>query len=371
MRKSIIRNIHDALGEYSLTVCEEDSSGQYIESQITECSLFSDTKLVILRSLPSFGATTTTDNKKLLELFKNIPEGCFIVIDGVPKSARPSLYKKVETFGKVVDFPQYLSRDKALQWTADRFTENLKEIGRKDLELIVDSIGEEDYRKSGIDVDKLYVCVKKICDYLGKTSKVTYEDILKSADKYNRFFVMTLFDAFDNRDLKKCISIIEMAKKSGDLTDITTQTLFMFLWRFKMLWFVKESLAAGKREDEIIKDMQENVFKLVKSPESEAGEASVYEIDKDASGKNKPEYNYNALKGAISGFYGHAPAAQKYSREEIFKILHCVNECLIRTRYDINDLELTLLLDSLMLTAIPSSLSQGDLDAMREIPDVT
>jgi len=362
MRKRIIAKIQKGIGQHSLTICDNDDNGGYISSQLSEVQLFDEKKLVILKIFPFLAKSSTTNNKRIINVLQNIPDNCFVIIDNISPTSKPTLYKAVKKIGKVFDYPKFLNRRDAITWVFNRFKEYKKEVRYKEIEFIVDSIGVEDNK--GVDVDKLYVCVKKICDYLGQRStRISREDIMKVANRHNKFIVWNLFNALDDKNLKDCFSIIDLISKSGKTQSIMSYVFMMILWRFRMLWFIKESLSQRKNKNEIIDDIQKNFHKL---SHNGSGFEMNFEIDK-FNDVIKPAYSVNMIRVAMTGYYNRPPSINKYDRSDIFRIIKCAKECLVKIRYGVSDVDALVLFDNLIFTIIPSQISHDDLQYNRRL----
>jgi len=359
MRRKIIESIQNSINNFSFSVYDETTNCDFLESQITETSLFEDKKIIILRGFPEFSKTSATNNKKIIDLFEKCPESCFIIIDNV-STAKKTIYSVIQKLGKIYDFPQYLKRNDAINWLSNRFSEKNKQIESSDLQLIVESIGSD---SNGIDVDKLWICKEKICDYVGGHSKITRDDIIQSADKYNNFIIWSLFDAMDERDFNKCLSIVNSACQSDKIDNIVNQIFTVVLWRYRMLWFAKESLAKNKTSKNIIEDVQNNLNKLCRKGNNDQ---TYFELEiKD--GLIKPSYSYSVLNNAINGFYGKPSTTSRYKRNEIYRIIKCAEECLLIIRYGASDFEMLTLLDNLFMTLIPNNITYEELDSYRRL----
>jgi len=361
MRRQRMADIKKAIGDHILCVFRDTDGGGYVESKITEVDLFSTKKLVVLKGFPTFAKTSATDNKKVIKMLQNIPENCYVVIDGISQTGKPTIYKAFQKFGKVINFPKYLDRRDALEWVGDRLEERDKDIKQKDIAFIVDSIGSE---SKGIDVDKLFVCVKKICDFLGDEEKITREDVIRVADKYNRFVVWSLFDAIDNRNFDQCIFILDAACRTDKLSSVAEHIFNLVLWRYRMLWFLKEGKACKMSNDTIKEDIK-RIYKIVKSG---SGLNSTLRTEVDDSGNKKQAYSPNAVKLALDGFYDKKPIINFYQRKNIFRIIKSAEESLMKIRYGASPAEIRLLLDVFLFGIMKDDLTDIELETFRKIP---
>ena len=361
MRQNIVKKIKESVSDYSLSIYDESDSAEYIYSQITEPSLFDDNKIVILKAIPDFGKSHATNKKRLLAMFNEIPENCFVIIDGVSTKKSPALCKAVKKIGKVKEFEQFLKPRDASNWVSNRFSEKEKEISSEDVVFIVDSIGQED---KGVDVDKMYVCVKKICDYLGRDKKVTKESVIKASDKYNRLFVQGIFNALDDKNFVDCATTLYAACCTDKIKNVAETIFALCSWRFRMLWFVKESIARKKTLNDITNEIQNELPKLTRKGK---GAFMSFTTDLTADGKTKSPYSNYVLNTCINGFYGNTPSIRKYKREDIFRAIKTLEECMIKMRFSQDDAEILLLLDNFFMTLTKSPFSYNELALLRRV----
>jgi len=371
-RKETIADIKSAIGSFQLHMYDEKFSGDYIESQILETGLFCDNKLVVLKDLPSYGGTTTTDNKKLIDLFGKIPDNVFVIIDGVPSTERPALYKAVKDLGKVLDFTLYLNRKEALNWMASRVREKGKLIDFSVVEYIVDAIGVEENSK-GIDVDRLYVSLKKVLSFIGKRDEILMEDAIKSADKYDRFAMWgnsgspegkSLFEALDNKNLKQCYICVKNACEKDYVSSVAQKLFSVLLWRYRMLFFAKEA-SFGKNKADVAGYLQQSIVKFKKE---DIGNFQRYTKEQNDKGEAVPTYSVGAINAATKGFYGKQPSISLYTREQLYRIMRCIGESFSKLRSnDITDPEIMSLFDSLFFTIIDVGIVEEDLASYRKL----
>jgi len=98
---------------------------------------------------------------------------------------------------------------------------------------------------------------------------------------------------------------MDTACKTDKIDSVATHIFNLVLWRYRMLWFLKECKASTqKMTNEIIK---ESIKKLCKISSSGAGFNAVLTLDLDDKGNPKPMYSPNAVRTALEGFYDKNP----------------------------------------------------------------
>ena len=258
-------------------VYDGDYTPEYIEQQICGYSLFSDSKVVIIKSIDSFDASAATSNKRWIEMLNRVPEGHLVIIDGVSPTSKPVLYKHVKKIGKVFDFPQYLKKEDVLGWFSTQMAEAEKECEDGCFDIMIENIGEEP-DGSGYDVDKLYMYIKKLLDYVGNRKNIDKFDIIKTCDGSGTFIIWNLFEAIDKRDYAKCVKLINtMVDMSKTSQDAVEYVFSMSLWRYRLLLMAKEFKYQKLSNEEI----SVRILGLTKAKRTGNGGGAVFEQDKD------------------------------------------------------------------------------------------
>jgi len=374
-RREIIRDIKENISDYVLHVYGEEVSGSYIEEQIMENSLFSVNKIVILNSIPRFSNNTTSDNKKIIQMFSNAPSNCFIIMNGISSSERPSLYKLFSSMGKTIEAPLYLSRKEAITWVSDRFDQNNKKVNSSMFSYVVDSAGAEENGK-GVDVDRLFLCLQKILMFAGKNSKISNDDIFSICQKHSNFFAWgnsgiqetdSLFGALDNKSfLDASLVIKRLVAKEGAMA-AAQQIIPLLSWRYRLIFLAKE--ANHKKNITNVSDYIQNSF--IKFQKEDIAFYVKYTPEKNKDGEDVPYYTQGAINGVVRGFYNKLPTMNLYNRENLYKIMRCIYEVASKIRTNkISDIEILVLLDHIILTITSfGSFSEEEYRLFRRLTD--
>jgi len=365
-RLEILDKIKGFLKKYELHLYSKDVVAEYIEQQVLNVNLFETTRLVVLDHIPSFGSGGVKSKKRLEEMLRCVPEGCVVVFNGIDKGKRNEwLFKIVNENGKVYESPKYLQKSSAVNHIEKAFKQNNKKYEDGCAETLVSIIGE--VYKKGVEVDKIYLSLKKLFSFVGDIPAITKSDVIKTADHDKEYLMFTLFNCMDKRDF---ISCLRTYKKARDIVkseyESAVQVLNSIRWRYRLLLFLKESKILGYEDDRTL----QNISELKKLKRSGSGSYTVYELEKseDKEAKEKAQYTAGMAKNSLVGNYSYEPSINKYSRKEIYNILLSVNESLFKVRSCYySDAEIKLAVDNVLMTAC-SMLNTTILTSLRRSP---
>jgi DNA polymerase III delta subunit len=340
----ILDKIKKSIGDYELYLYDENNTPEHIEMQILGSGLFASNRLIILRGIPHFVGTSTKSNSRWTEIFSNVPEDCVVVIDNVDVSSRQVIFKHIKKIGKVFDPPKVIKKDEAISYISDLFSEKNKNILREDIDLIVSNSLTEDGK--GIDVDRVTMIVKQICYFVGNKKKnIEKLDLIRSLTGNNNYIIWDMFDAIDNRDFIKCEELLYSASEVSSIKGAIEELFRMLLWRFRLMFFLKEGLSLGRSQKEIF-DGLKNIHKFSREG---SGFYSKFSIDLDKENNEKVVYSESVANNMINGMFGKTPVLDKYSRTEVFKIMRIIEECLFKIRNISNEIEYLIVADSFFM----------------------
>jgi len=339
--EDILKQIKSLLSNPEIFIYDKDSDGDYVENQILSSGLFAENKLIILKHLHKFYSSSVKSNNRWLNIFNSIPESCIVVIRNINPNDAKVIYKHVEEIGKVFCSSKYLKKNDAFNWISKFFKENSKETDEENIYLILDSIGEE---TNGYDIDKIYMCCKKICDYVGNRKKnICKEDIILNADRYYNFIIWDILNAFEERNFTKCISLVKMScSRDGNYTEAINKIFNMILWKLRIMLFVKESISNGMTKEQAI----ENVKKLHKFSREGAGLNLVMEVEANKNGTLKEAYSAAMASSLFRSFGDKKASIDSFGRSELFKLIIAVDECIRNIRHESSDSNCILMVEN-------------------------
>ena len=342
-RKETLDKIKTCLGKFDLYVFNKDEfNAQYIEQQILSINLFGGRRLVILDHIPVFGSSGAKSKNRVKDMLFSVPEGCVVVINGIEKGKRTEwIFNYVKDIGKVYCSPTHLSKANALKYVRKSLEKHDKQVEDGTEDFLINFIGET-YKK-GVNVDKLYLSLKKLYTFIGDQKNVTKHDVLRTVSHSREYIIWDLFDHMDKRDYNGCFNIYQKIRSlTNSERESAEQILNIILWRYRLVLFLMEAKKYIENDDDILKKLKD----LKKLKRSGSGFYSTFEYDED-----KPQYSEGMAGTVLKGNYMVGPVISKYSLREIYNILVSVNESLLKIRLGCNDAEIMLMVDNVFMTA--------------------
>lgn len=342
--EEILGQIKSLLSNPEIFIYDKDSNAEYVENQILSSELFDENRIIILKHLHKFCSSSVKSNNKWISIFNHIPNGCIVVVYEIDSKDNQVIYKHISEIGKVFYSEQYLKKDYAFNWIVTFFQSKSKEIDEDNVRLILDSISED---SNGYDIDRLNMCCKKICDYLGNRKKTIYkEDILASVDKYYNFIIWDILNAFESKDFSKCIHLTKTAcHRDVNSVEAINQIFNMILWKLRIMLFIKESMSNGMTKEDAIS----NVNKLHKFTREGSGLSSVLDIEKNKNGTLKESYSSAMATSLFREFGDKKASIESFGRSELFRLIVAVNECMRNIRHESNDSNCMLMAENFFL----------------------
>jgi len=348
-RLEILGKIKSFLKKHESHSYGKETVAEYIEQQVLSVNLFDTTRLVVLTSIPVFGSGGAKSKDRIKKIIENIPENCVVVFNGIDKGKRTEwLFKLVRKIGKIYESPQYITKSSAINYVEKSFDQDNKKIEEGSAEFLISIIGE--VYKKGVDVDKLYLSLKKLHSFTAGNKEITKSDILKTSDQDKEYIMWKLFENMDKRDYVGCLNVYRKARDLVRLEkDSAMQILNNIRWRYRLLLFLKESKKLGYENEKILDD----ISGLKKLKRSGSGHHAIYDFDKteDKEEKIKTQYSMGMAKNMLVGNYGYESAISKYNFKEIYNILLSVTESLFKIRSCCNDAEVALAVDNVFMTS--------------------
>jgi DNA polymerase III delta subunit len=353
--KEIIEKIKSSLDNPSVEIYDDEASAEYIEQQIFASGLFSSSRLIILKDIPAFKGSPTKSNEKWKNIFSEVPEDCTIVIDRVDLTKRV-LHKHVKEVGKVFELPSYLKKQDMGSYITSQLENRGKSIPEDALNCLIEKIGES--TQEGTAVDLIHSTILQLCDFIGKRRKnITKDDILFAVPNNYGNIIWDIFTALDKKDLVKCEKLFYGFCRNSSVEEATNQICNMILWRFRLLFLVKEQKSNKIPENEIIS----NILKLKKVEKEGSAFQSVFSAESEA----KSQYTENVVNNMVKGFYSQKSPVENYTRTEIFKFIKIVYENLLKLRTAINEIDYYMIMDNLFMS-LCGTIEPNVLEKLRE-----
>jgi DNA polymerase III delta subunit len=235
-----------------------------------------------------------------------------------------------------------------------------KSIGEDDAKAIVTMNGFDGELK-GLGMDQLRIATAKVCQYVGRKKNITHEDILINSFPSEEFVIWTIFDAMDTKDITNCLNTLyKLSMDDGGNDGGVNKLLNLALWRYRLLFFLKEAMAKGISKSEAIKEAME----LVKLHQSGTGMQMILKPEENDNGTPKAAYTEYWISKELNGQYGRPASIDRYNRKELARIIQAIQDGLIEVRNRSSEASQKILADTLMFT-VCSSMDDSKLSKVR------
>lgn len=345
-RKLTLNKLKGQFAGYDVLRMGGDVSYAYFENQVYSSSCFSDKRLLIVDSLPQPSGTKQTMLKNIKKMLENMPTDLVIVFDGIDPKDEKALFEHVKSIGHVFHTPDLVESNQSVAWTIDQFAAADKNITEKEARLFSATCGFDPSVK-GLSGDILRLGIRKICSFIGRRKNVTESDVIINIFPSEEFVIWSIFDAMDSRDLVTCHNSFLKLVDEGD-GDISSAVHLLFnlsLPRYRMLLFLKESIAKGQKVGEATADC----LSLKKLKATGTNFNIVIQPEQTENGV-KSAYSEYAIKAALHGSYGKKPPIEIYSRRDLVRIFNCLTQSMAELRLRSGEHNLLLLVDVLFMT---------------------
>lgn len=336
-RQSVLKKIKDTLSPCDISVYDNADSYNIVERDILENSCFSETKLIIITDYPMISAPNKTKARakvlsNLREILHKVPENTFVVLNNIETRSKKFI-KYIEEVGKVFDFEKTISKSRSMVYI-NKILENMeKTIDEDAINIVLDSLSKG---TDTVNIDDIMLLFRKIENYVGKRSKIKYEDVIKICTDSEDFIIWTLLNSLDTRDYKRCLEIIDILsqKSSNSLSQDIYPVFSMLMWKYRLLLITKDNFLRGLNQ----KETWEVLSKMIKFESKGNNFKRVLSPKKNKNGTNASMYSYGAFKNLFNG-YGKTPSVKCYNKEDLLYNINIIEEAIITIRMGCTDSE--------------------------------
>lgn len=334
-RKRILKKIKDSFTDnYETTIFDKKDHYDYVAQALSEISCFSEDKLFIMKELPKIDAPTDAQARtkvlnRFKKLFSSIPAGNVLVFDNVGIFAE-SFLKEVRKYGEVHNFKQKINKADGKK-IVNAYFKNKNIVLNVDVtQLLLDSLN---LNSDEVDIDKLYLLMKKFHYYVYGKSKITKEDVYLICSSSQEFIIWSLYNILDDISLSKdkyIGSAISLVNKFLDNAKYFKHEAVMIIkgmtWRYGLLLLVKNCVNKQISQQEI-KQQISNIYKL----ESHGRSYKIKMNTKILKDQPVPEYSAKMINSVMSDYYGK-PSLSCYNYSQLLLIYYTLIKATIKIR---------------------------------------
>jgi DNA polymerase III delta subunit len=334
-RRAMLLQIREKFKGAELFVCDGSVAFEYLMTHMQSTGCFEESKLVIVNEMPVFKDSNRAKYiKHFKEVISELDESIFVVFNGISPTKEKALFTLVKEIGRSYEYPDAIDKKEAPRWLSDQFQKRGYSIDYKASEALVETCGY-DRSVGGIGADMLEMSIDRIIRYLGEEKKVSLETVEATIFRHENFIVWDILNAVDDKNYERCVTMLSKVHLLDEnVIQAISQLMSTMLWRFRMLLFLKESLAVLKDPNKVVEAAM--LMRKLKRSNDQTGFGAIYSPENYASGDNegKPQvaWTKNVVEGALNGFYGRDPAVNLYTRRDIYRIVRAIQNAILHIR---------------------------------------
>ena len=346
-RQESLDKIKEYLGEYALYSIDENNSYEYLKQIISEIPCFEEKKLIIINDFPKIKALDKAQRRakvlnNLKKILPKIPNGNIVVLNNLNISAK-SFVDIVKKIGKVCIFNKNILKYKAVDWIIDYFKKREKIINCDDAFLIANSLGVE---TKEVNMDKLYLIVKKIEQYIGRKKNIVKDDVLLVCSQSREFVIWNLYNYFDNKDFCNAMKALKnLLIFSKNAEHEIVQLIYQIQWKYNLLLIAKSEAVKEKSR----KDICDKILKLNKMERKGKAKKITMSL-KTQKDENIPAYSYGMINSIFDERNNNKASISCYSYKGLLLINYAIKKTLIKIRAGCSQNELLILIEFIFMT---------------------
>jgi len=343
-RQEMMQKIYQALGEFERYTADEEWSWEYFRQQISEALVSGKKKLIVMNDWPDARETKVTLVKNFAKLLPDIPVDCVLVINNVEVPDEVKNWTK--SHGRVFEFKQYLPLPEAPDWIIAFCQKRGRTIDSANAAMITRTMRKKE--KAGVNVDEVITSLLRLEHYMGSRKNVTKDDVSATCFDSTDFVIWNLFYALDAKDLSKALSLLNKVWTGSHQVDKDISgMIYSMIWRFRLLFILKEGFAKKWDKDRVFKELQQ-IYKLERKGSGFKTKMTV-ELNKTDK-QPKIMYTPYLAEMMLNSYYGKDPVISKYMRKEIFIAIKVLEETLVRIRHGCSEDEAIMLFELVVCT---------------------
>jgi len=285
---------------------------------------FEENKLFIINEI-SFKSNKNSVVNLIKKNIENIAENNVIIFNNINFENLKKVISSLKD-GKVIEYKDILTASEATNYILQFFKEKEKTISSEVLQLLIKYNFEKD-----IEINRLNLILQKCLTFVGKQKEVLESDILLLFGENYFNTIFQLFQHLDKKDLEEAVKVWNyiLYNSTTDIKSFIISTLYLFSWRYKGLFLVKEELFHSQSVDFL------NKFCKVSSKGLK--EEMICNLEEKPVWGN---FQLNTMQEIVKNF----------KRKELRIILDVVDWAIIKTRKGLNEEYFKFIIDVVILT---------------------
>ena len=346
-RQEVLNKIKEHLDVYTLYSFDENNNYEYLKQIISEISCFEEKKLIIINAIPKIKAPNKAQKRSkvlnhLKKILPKVPSGNIVILNNLNISGK-SFVDFIKKIGKVYIFEKNIKKYKACDWIVNYFKEKNKSITIDDSFLIVNSLGTE---SKEVNLDKLYILVKKVEQYTANKKNIVKNDILSVCSQIKEFVVWNLYNYFDDKDFCNSLKMLkELLTFSKNTEHEIVQLMHQLQWKYNLLLLAKN----GVNNKKLKKDVCDEILKLNKLERKGVSKNIVMNL-MIKNDEEVPAYSVGMINSIFEGRNGRKASLSCYSFKQLLLINCAITKTLTRIRGGCTSNEIFILIEFIFMT---------------------
>jgi len=346
-RQEVLNKIKEHLDVYTLYSFDENNNYEYLKQVISEISCFEEKKLIIVDAIPKIKAPDKAQRRSkvlnnLKKILPKVPSGNIVVLNNLNISGK-SFIDFIKKIGKVYIFEKNIKKYKACDWVVNYFKEKNKIITIDDAFLIANSLGAE---AKEVNIDKLYLLVKKVEQYTANKKNIVKNDILLVCSQIKEFVVWNLYNCFDDKDFCNSLKMLkELLTFSKNTEHEIVQLMHQLQWKYNLLLLAKN----GVNNKKLKKDVCDEILKLNKLERKGVSKNIIMNL-MIKNDEEVPVYSIGMINSIFEERNGRKASLSCYSFNQLLLINCAITKTLTRIRGGCTPNEIFILIEFIFMT---------------------
>ena len=346
-RQEVLNKIKEHLDVYTLYSFDENNNYEYLKQVISEISCFEEKKLIIVDAIPKIKAPDKAQRRSkvlnnLKKILPKVPSGNIVVLNNLNISGK-SFIDFIKKIGKVYIFEKNIKKYKACDWVVNYFKEKNKIITIDDAFLIANSLGAE---AKEVNIDKLYLLVKKVEQYTANKKNIVKNDILLVCSQIKEFVVWNLYNCFDDKDFCNSLKMLkELLTFSKNTEHEIVQLMHQLQWKYNLLLLAKN----GVNNKKLKKDVCDEILKLNKLERKGVSKNIIMNL-MIKNDEEVPVYSIGMINSIFEERNGRKASLSCYSFNQLLLINCAITKTLTRIRGGCTSNEIFILIEFIFMT---------------------
>jgi DNA polymerase III delta subunit len=373
-RSAMMTRIKDRFPDSEYVVIDSDKEFEFLMSKLRSGGCFDSSRLIAVTAIPK--TKNANEKKKYIERMKKIISGpmtdCFLVFNGIEPTKEKAVFNAVKDYAKIYEFESIIPNREIAPYVAKRLKAFNLRASQEVSHMIGDYCAKQPSQK-GYSADMIEMALSSLSSALPDGSEITSDHVETITFQHDSFVIWDMMNALDSKDCDKVIALLSKLQLTGNnLTQSITEMVTALIWRYRLILMIREGYSSKDSRDKILQD----VLAMRKMTKTGVGLSATYEPDIVKSGPNegKPAsfWSHQVATIAMDGLYGSTPAADQWTRRDIYAFFDALTSGLLCLR-GATENEALLIADTILMLGcklLPRKDAKAILESLRRQKEI-